>query len=238
MTVIPGWFYDELQQVGVDFEDMTQVEAYDRNQGSNAEAERALLQRLGISAGHTVIDLGTGTGEFAVQAAIAGAHVHAVDVSQAMLSYAKQKAHAAGAVNIEFHHAGFLTYEHQADPADFIVTRAVLHHLSDFWKMVGCLRMASMMKSEGVLYLRDAVFSFEPAEYRSRIDAWINQKAKPDGEGFTKNDFEMHVREEHSTFGWIIEGILTRAGFEIEAANYVATEYAEYVCRRAKVLEF
>jgi ubiquinone/menaquinone biosynthesis C-methylase UbiE len=39
-----------------------------------------------------------------------------------MLSYARQKAVAANATNIEFYHAGFLTYEHTANAADFIVT--------------------------------------------------------------------------------------------------------------------
>jgi len=232
MTELTAWFYNELQQVGVDFEDTAQVEAYDRNQRSSAEAERALIDRLGISQGHTVIDLGTGTGTFAIQAALSGAHVQAVDVSPAMLAYAQQKARAAGAKNIQFHHSGFLTYEHRANLADFIVTKAALHHLPDFWKMVAFLRMATMLKDGGILYLRDAVFSFAPSEYRFRINAWIARVAKPSGEGFTASDFEMHVREEYSTFGWIIEGMLTRAGFEIESADYLAPEYAQYVCRK------
>jgi len=235
MTVLPKWFYDEFQQSGVDFEDTAQVEAYDRNQrSSNEQAEQELIEGLGICAGHTVVDLGTGTGTFAIQACKAGARVHAVDVSQTMLAYARKKALAANAENIEFHHAGFLTYEHRGEPVDFMVTKAALHHLPDFWKMVGLLRMASMLKAGGVLYLRDAVFSFNASEYRSRIDAWIDRMAKPAGEGFTLSDFETHVREEYSTFGWIIEGMLTRAGFEIEQANYLTPEYAQYVCRKRK----
>jgi ubiquinone/menaquinone biosynthesis C-methylase UbiE len=235
MTVLPKWFYDEFQQSGVDFEDTAQVEAYDRNQrSSSTQAEQELIEGLGICAGHTVVDLGTGTGTFAIQACKAGARVHAVDVSQTMLAYARKKALAANAENIEFQHAGFLTYEHRGDPVDFMVTKAALHHLPDFWKMVGLLRMASMLKAGGVLYLRDAVFSFNASEYRSRIDAWIDRMAKPAGEGFTLSDFETHVREEYSTFGWIIEGMLTRAGFEIEQANYLTPEYAQYVCRKRK----
>lgn len=30
-TALPAWFYDEMQQVGVDFEDQVKVAAYDRN---------------------------------------------------------------------------------------------------------------------------------------------------------------------------------------------------------------
>lgn len=235
MSTLPRWLYNEFQQSGVDFEDVAQVGAYDRNQRSSTdEAEQALIERLGISAGHTVIDLGAGTGTFAIQACKAGARVHAVDISLTMLAYAQKKARTANAENIEFHHAGFLTYEHPGNPADFIVTKAAFHHLPDFWKMVGLLRMASMLKPEGILYLRDTVFSFNPSEYHGCIDAWINRMAQPAGEGFTRSDFEMHVREEYTTFAWILEGMLTRAGFAIAQANYPTPEYAEYVCRKTK----
>ncbi len=233
MTAFPAWYYDELKQVGVDFENVVQVEAYDRKQTSNTpEVNRELIQRLGICQGHTVIEIGTGTGSFAIEAALTGACVYAVDVSAAMLAYARQKACVANVGNIEFHQAGFLTYEHQGEPVDFIVTKAALHHLPDFWKMIAFLRMHSMLKPGGVFYLRDVVFSFPPPEYRSRIDAWIDRVAKPTSEGFTKEEFEMHVREEHSTFAWIIEGMLTRSGFEIVEKDYPTSEYAQYICRK------
>lgn len=233
MNTLPAWFYNDLQQVGVDFEDIAQVAAFDRNQTSSTqEAEQALIKYLGISTGHTIIDFGAGTGTFAIQAALAGAYVYAVDVSKAMLALAQKKADDANAVNIEFHYAGFLTYEHKAEPVDFVVTKAALHHLPDFWKMVAFLRMAAMLKDGGILYLRDAIFSFPPAEYQTHIDAWIEKAAKPAGEGFTASDFEMHVREEHSTFAWIIEGMLNQVGFKIETVDYLSPTIAQYVCRK------
>jgi hypothetical protein len=64
---------------------------------------------------------------------------------------------------------------------------------------------------------------------------WIERVAKPLGEGFTTLDFEMHVREEHSTFGWIVEGMLQRAGFEIVEADYLTPESAQYVCKKIPV---
>jgi len=232
MQTLPTWHYNDLQQVGVDFEDPAQVAAFDRNQtSSTVAAERSLVAQLGIARGNVVIDLGAGTGTFAIQAALAGADVYAVDVSQAMLAYARQKANNANAGNIQFHHAGFLTYEHQANSADFVVTKAALHHLPDFWKQVALLRMAAMLKQGGILYLRDVIFSFPPKEYQSYIDSWIARVAKPPGEGFTVSDFEMHVREEHSTFSWIIEAMLNRAGFEFKS-NYLSPTIAEYICRR------
>lgn len=234
MTAFPAWYYDEMKLVGVDFEDPAQVEAYDRNQTvSTTEAEQALITQLGIAAGHTVIDLGAGTGTFAIQAALAGAKVYAVDVSHSMLAYAQQKAQRMGAKNIEFHQAGFLSYSHQGEKADFLVTKNAFHFLPDFWKIVAFLRMAQMLKAGGIFYLRDVVFSFAPDEYQTKINAWIERVAKPEGSGWTARDFEMHIKEEHSTFGWIIEEMLTLAGFTILEADYFAPEYAQYVCQKS-----
>src|SRR5579884_131575 len=226
MTTFPRWYYDDRQQIGVDFENVAQVATYDRDQGSNPAEEQALLQRLGLAAGARVIDLGAGTGSFAIEAARAGLHVYVVDVSHSMLSYTQQKARHAGITNIEFHHGGFLTYEHTATPVDAIITRFALHHLPDFWKMVAFQRMAAMLKPGGTLYLRDTVFSFDPARYREHINAWIARVAQTPGTGFVAADFETHVRDEYSTYGWILEGMLTRSGFHIDEAIYPSTEYA------------
>src|SRR5579884_3613031 len=130
MTLFPSWYYDDRQQVGVNFEDQAQVAMYDRNQGSNAQEEQLLLDHLSVKAGDHIIEFGTGTGSFALQAAKRGAYVYAIDVSQTMLAYAGQQARAAGIESIEFHHGGFLTYEHATAPVDVIVTKFALHHLS------------------------------------------------------------------------------------------------------------
>lgn len=234
MANFPAWYFDESQMAGVDFEDAAQVEAFDLKQPSSTpEKEQALVLRLGISSGHTIIDLGAGTGTFAIQAAITGASAHAIDISQAMLTYAQSKAQKAGVTSIQFHQAGFLTYEHNGNSADFVVTKAALHILPDFWKMVAFLRIASMLKPGGIFYLRDAIFSFPPVKYETAVNAWIERAAKPEGEGWTAKDYEMHVREEHSTFAWIIEGMLKQAGFNIVEVNYLSPVTAEYLCKNA-----
>lgn len=236
MATFPAWYFDESKMAGVDFEDAAEVEAFDLKQPSSTpEKEQALVSRLGIAAKHTVIDLGAGTGTFAIQSALAGAGVYAVDISQAMLIYAKKKAQQAGVSQIQFCQAGFLTYDHAGDPADFIVTKAALHILPDFWKMVAFLRMAAMLKPGGTLYLRDVIFSFPPADYEAAIDAWIQRRAKPKSEGWTAEEYEMHVREEHSTFSWVIEAMLTQAGFTIVEANYLSPIMAEYLCVNANL---
>ena len=42
---------------------------------------------------------------------------------------------------------------------------------------------------------------------------------------------ESHIRCEFSTFGWIMEGLLQRAGFEMEQADY-SQRLAGYFCRK------
>ncbi|WP_026733047.1 class I SAM-dependent methyltransferase [Fischerella sp. PCC 9605] len=231
MASFPAWYFDESKMAGIDFEDIAQVEAFDRRQASSTpEKEQALVRRLGISSGHTVIDLAAGTGTFAIQASLNGASVDAVDISQSMLAYARSKAQKVGATNINFHQAGFLTYKHNNNLADFVITKAALHILPDFWKIVALVRMAAMLKPGGIFYLRDVIFSFPPAEYETSINDWIERSAKPKDEGWTVQDYQMHVREEHSTFAWIIQGMLTRAGLEITEANYPTPTLAEFLC--------
>lgn len=42
--MLPNWWFDECKMVGVDFEDIAQVEAYDRDQtASTPEKEQALV---------------------------------------------------------------------------------------------------------------------------------------------------------------------------------------------------
>ncbi|WP_026732387.1 class I SAM-dependent methyltransferase [Fischerella sp. PCC 9605] len=231
MASLPAWYFDESRMAGIDFNDATVVEIFDRNQlSSTPQKEQDLVSQLGICSGHSVIELGAGTGTFAIQASLAGASVNAVDISQAMLTYAQHKAQKSGAINIKFHQAGFLSYKHEGDLANFLVTKASLHILPDFWKMVAFLRMASMLKPNGVFYLRDAIFSFPPAEYETAIDETIEQIAKREGEGWTAKDYEGHVREEYSTFSWIIEGMLRQAGFNISDVQYLTPTVAEYLC--------
>jgi putative AdoMet-dependent methyltransferase len=229
-----AWYFDEFKMAGVDFENEAQVKAYDLKQTvSTPEKEQALVTHLEILPGQIVIDLGAGTGTFAIQAALAGASVHAVDVSQAMLAYAQNKAQYVGANMVRFHQAGFLTYEHQDGLADVVITKNALHILPDFWKMAAFLKIAALLKPKGKFYLRDVIFSFPPEEYRTAIDKWIEQVARPEGQGWTAKDFEMHVRDEHSTFSWIIEAMLNRSGFDIVEVNYQSPTYAEYLCINA-----
>jgi cyclopropane fatty-acyl-phospholipid synthase-like methyltransferase len=231
----PPWQFDEFKQLTVDFNDPQQVADYDRRQGDGAEDNRRILSDLGLKAGDVVVDLGTGTGSFAVEAARAGAaRVHAVDVSPAMLEFTKRRARAAGVEDrITCTHAGFLSYAHAGPPADIVVTQFAMHHLPDFWKGVALARIAAFIKPGGRFYLEDVIFSFPSTDHAARIDSWIDTVAGArGGNSFGRAVFQGHVRDEFSTYDWVIEGLLSRAGLRIDAAHKSAPTYATYTCAR------
>ncbi|WBB61639.1 class I SAM-dependent methyltransferase [Streptomyces sp. WMMC500] len=227
----PAWFFREYEPVGVDLGSAAAVASYDRNQGTDPDADDALLDRLDVVAGTRLVDLACGTGSLVVQAARRGAEAHGVDVSEQMLAFARARAERAGA-GAHWHRAGFLDYAHRAGPADVVTTRSALHQLPDFFKQQALLNAAGVLRPGGTFYLWDVIFSFPPADAAEHLGQWIDTAGRPVGEGFTRADFEAHVREEFSTYAWILEGMLARAGFEILAHESRSPTHGEFLCRR------
>jgi cyclopropane fatty-acyl-phospholipid synthase-like methyltransferase len=224
-----------MRHSGVDYSDPAQVAVYDqrhrkfRDYRKDAEAVVSLLE---LNPGHTVVDMGCGTGAFALNAAPLVKTVFAVDVSKAMLEYCKQLAAQRSLPNIVFRHGGFLTYEHDADPVDAVVSTAVLHHLPDFWKYLGLLRIHRLLKPGGRFYLFDIVFPGSEQDIRRPIESWIGSLKKKVGPEFAA-EAETHIRDEFSTYDWILEGMLTRAGFRIERVSRDEGFGSAYLCRKA-----
>ncbi len=91
--------------------------------------------------------------------------------------------------------------------------------------------MLGMLAPGGTLRLSDVVYGFEPAEAEQRIEAWCAMYGEG-GEGeWGRADVEEHVRDEHSTFTWLLEPMIERAGFTIEDVAYEQGVLARYVLR-------
>jgi FkbM family methyltransferase len=76
-----------------------------------------------------VVDIGAGSGQFALAAAAACRRVVAVDVSPVMLARLAENIDRFAVSNVEAVCAGFLTYRHSGEPADVVYSRLALHHL-------------------------------------------------------------------------------------------------------------
>jgi SAM-dependent methyltransferase len=160
--------------------------------------------------------------------------VVAVDVSPVMLARLVEKLDRGDVSNVEAIESGFLTYEHRGEPADVVYSRFALHHLPDFWQAIALRRIADMLRPGGVLRLSDVVYSFEPADAERYIEAWITETISADVEyGWTRAEVAEHVRDENSTFTWLLEPMIERAGFEIAEATYSTSRMlAQYLCTK------
>jgi ubiquinone/menaquinone biosynthesis C-methylase UbiE len=215
-----NWLCDEIASAGRENLDVDHVARYDAKEDADAASELVLLQQLGLHRQSEVVDLGAGTGQFALTAAAACARVVAVDVSSVMLQRLQAKLSEANLSNVEVVQAGFLTYEHRGRPADFVYSRFALHHLPDFWKAVALARVRRIVRPGGVLRLWDVVYDFDPAAAEERIKAWCATGGSGVEGEWSRAELEEHVRDEHSTFRWLLEPMIARCGFAIEEAGY------------------
>jgi SAM-dependent methyltransferase len=224
----PAWYLDERAHAGPEHLDPGYVATYDAKAALEVEESLELLRRHGLGPGATLVDLGCGTGLLAAAAAGECGRVVGVDPSEAMLAAARARSGA-----VEWVEAGFLSHSHAGEPPQLVHSRHALHHLPDFWKGVALARVHDLLAPGGVLVLRDLVYGFEPTEAGGRIEEWVASGAPTAAEGWTRAELEEHVREEHSTFSWVLEELLAHAGFEILERDVGGEIDATYVCRRS-----
>jgi len=228
-----SWMLDELAHAGPEHLDVAYVAGYDAKAGVDPAEEVKVLRRHGLQQGWTLVDFGAGTGEVAIAAARHCNRVVAVEVSPAMLASARHKARRASAANVAFVRAGFLTYQHQGAPADAVYSRHALHQLPDFWKGLALARIAAMLRPGGVLRLRDLVYCFDPGEAAGWLDGWLAGAPDDPARGWTAQELATHIREEYSTYSWLLEPMLERVGFDIVEREVAPSQtFAAYVCVR------
>src|SRR5262249_17916933 len=94
------WWLDELAHAGAEHLDATYVDGYERKAGFDPSDDIEMLLRHGMDKASTVVDLGAGTGVFALAVAPHCRRVIAVDVSPAMVEVLQHKVADAGADNV------------------------------------------------------------------------------------------------------------------------------------------
>ncbi len=211
------WLYDEQRKTGTDFADEATAREWDaRSQHQRAfdhEAE-TIATELSLTADSLVWEIGTGGGELALNIAGRCTQVYASDTSPVMLGIAREKAGERTVGNVMFEQGGFLSGFTPPWPVDGIITQLALHHLPDFWKLAALKRIGGFLKRNGMLYVRDIFFPSNIPDYNAYIAGMLAAIQATSGPELAEQT-AAHIREEYSTFAWVIEEMLKQAGFEI-----------------------
>lgn len=229
-TSIKEYYFNEFKSIGTDYNDPEEIRIYDERMGTLRSIKKEIedtLALIELGKEDTLLEIGCGTGEFCIEAAKKCKEVIAIDVSQNMLEYAKNKALNRDVENISFVNAGFLSYRHHKEPLDLVVSSIALHHLPDFWKLMALKNINSILKDKGKFYLHDVVFSFDIIDFEKKVgEDWINLS----DDSRMKERMARHISEEFSTTNWIMEKIIEKAGFSIKYKEYKSDFFASYLC--------
>ncbi|MBE6428292.1 MAG: class I SAM-dependent methyltransferase [Planctomycetaceae bacterium] len=229
------WQYDELKINSVfDYSAAQQAAQYEERHGKVrdiADENRRILDILERTLtsgliGANILEIGTGTGAFARTAAQERARVTALDVSEAMLAVAKEK--AMGISNIDFIHGGFLTGNFPESGFDAVVSSLALHHLPDVWKAEALANIYRTLKPGGVFILVDVVFMCEGGEMAWYVPQMLG---RVNDEGML-NGLTGHIASEFSTLDWIMRGLIERAGMKIIQQENFSSVSEIYVAKK------
>jgi 2-polyprenyl-3-methyl-5-hydroxy-6-metoxy-1,4-benzoquinol methylase len=221
------WYYNERRRIGLG---SAVASIYDSHDDRDLRA-RAALSMLGVQRGWRVADIGCGNGVLACEAALIGAEVDAIDISPAMLALAEIQARDRK-VAIRTQAAGLLSFAYEPNSYDLIVSEFALHHLPDFWKAVALSRIFCALKPASSLYLRDIVFTGKLDGRERDVEQWADFNIR--NHDFAHDSVVSHMRDEYSTFGWVIERMLADAGFTLVSADYHAPLHGTYLLRKPK----
>ena len=219
------WYYNERGRIGLE---PAVASIYGSDDDGDLRA-RAALTMLGVKKGWRIADIGCGNGVLATEAALMGAEVDAIDISPAMLALAEIYARDRRAT-VRTQSAGLLSFAYQPNSYDLIVSEFTLHHLPDFWKAVAMSRIFAALKPGATFYLRDIVFVSMPDGSERDVEQWADFNTK--NHAFARDSVVTHMRDEYSTFGWVMERMLTEVGFTLVAADYHAPLHGTYLLQK------
>lgn len=228
-----SWWLDEIAHAGAEHLRRDYVEGFDAKSGTDFEEVVDDLVALGLDDTSTVVDLGAGTGAFAIAVAPVARRVVAADVSPAMIGLMRARIAELGFQNVDVVQAGLLSYEHEGEPADFVHSRNTFHQVPDFWKVMALRRVHEILRPDGVLHLQDLAFSFPLDTVEGSIEKWMNGATKDPARGWTAAEYAAHLRDEFSTFTWLLEEMFEQTGFQILESWFSESGiYAGYECRQ------
>ena len=78
----------------------------------------------------------------------------------------------------------------------------------------------------------DAKFRWRARAVERDVEQWADYHIK--NHDFSRESVVTHMRDEYSTFGWVIERMLTDTGFTLVSVDYHAPLHGTYLLRKPK----
>ncbi|MDO4549982.1 MAG: macro domain-containing protein [Planctomycetia bacterium] len=237
-SILPPWMFSEIDFTSTtNYLDVQQVARYDARMGAIRDVAKEnafLLERLNLPSEARILEIGTGTGAFARAAAKKFTEVTAIDISPVMLEYAQQKNREEGVSNIRLFQAGFLTFQDAPESYDAVISSLALHHLPDVWKAAALANIHRLLKPGGIFCLVDVIYA---CDYFGISDIYnyfscFTENIKDD---VMRQALYGHISCENSTFHWIMEELLRRAGFHLETFEAFGSLPYLYLARKMEV---
>jgi ubiquinone/menaquinone biosynthesis C-methylase UbiE len=125
--------------------------------GRRGASFQALIGAAGVQPGHSVLDVGCGTGYFArllAQTVGPEGSVVGIDPSLAMIRYASRQTGRAS--NCRFQIGTAEALEFPAEHFDVVVSSLVMHHLPEDLRVAALLEMRRMLRPGGKLLVAEA----------------------------------------------------------------------------------
>ena len=229
-----GEKFDETEYAGPEHLDPDYVAKYDSKARTDPTEDVKHLKDFGLGADSVALDFGAGTGTFAAAVAPLCKKVIAVDVSPAMISAMRAKIEKLGLTNVEIVESGFLNFEAPSGSIDFVYSRNALHSLPNDQKKQALKKIADLLTSLGILYLKDLVYSFPKEEADTYLSAWLEAAPEHPEDGWTREELQTHIDTEFSVYSDELEAMLDQAGFEImgdpdHSGNKI---FSAYICQK------
>lgn len=169
-----------------------------------AEAQRrkvdGILDFAGVKSGMRILEIGTGWGQLAIQAAQRGAHVHTITLSKEQMELAQQRVNAAGLqdlVNIELR-----DYRDLTDEYDAIVSVEMIEAVGEKYWPTYFEAVSKHLKSGGKFGLQAITMPHDRMLASKHAYTWIHKYIFPGGiipsleviNQFTKDKMELIER--------------------------------------------
>lgn len=218
-----------------------------------AEVLRRIVTLADPGPDDSVLDIGTGTGELALQLAPRAKRVVGIDISERMLERARQKARQRGITNVEFRQGSFtdpaleerfeivvsnLAFEWVPDPDKRRALDAMSERLCDAGRFI----LGERMWFSGVEDGPDRILGifrewFAPI---ARAQGKSLEELQQDGEDLARRHPETidRVRRDHQEIQWQpdnLRRLLQEKGFAVDLLEEVAPMLGLLVATKAKL---